>query len=51
MPEELTIAWIGVIGADEETTKRLLLEIGARSSEDGRPLWALIRRQPLPSSQ
>ncbi len=37
-----------VIGADEETTKRLLLEIGARASEDGRPLWALIKNKPLP---
>ncbi len=37
-----------VIGADEETTKRLLLEIGARASEDGRPLWALIENKPLP---
>ncbi len=39
-----------VIGADEETTKRLLLEVGARASEDGRPLWGLIERNPLPES-
>ncbi len=38
-----------VIGADEETTKRLLLEVGARASEDGQPLWGLITRNPLPS--
>ncbi|MCC5886787.1 MAG: hypothetical protein JJT88_10165 [Gammaproteobacteria bacterium] len=37
-----------VIGADEETTKRLLLELGARASEDGKPLWGLIARNPLP---
>jgi hypothetical protein len=40
-----------VIGADEETTKQLLLEIGARASEDGKDLWALISRKPLPHSQ
>lgn len=37
-----------VIGADEKTTKRLLLEVGARASEDGKPLWGLITRNPLP---
>ncbi|WP_163379574.1 hypothetical protein [Cyclobacterium sp. SYSU L10401] len=37
-----------VIGADEATTKRLLIEIGARASEDGKPIWALISRKPLP---
>ena len=36
-----------VIGADEEKTKRLLLEIGARASEDGQPMWALKSRAPL----
>lgn len=30
-----------VIGADEEKTKRLLLEVGARASEDGQEKWAL----------
>lgn len=40
-----------VIGADEETTKRLLLEIGARASEDGQALWGLIERNPLPQSE
>lgn len=40
-----------VIGADEKTTKRLLLEAGARASEDGQPLWGLIERNPLPSSK
>jgi hypothetical protein len=38
-----------VIGADEETTKRLLLEVGARASEDGQLLWGLIERNPLPN--
>jgi hypothetical protein len=28
-------------GADEKTTKRLLLDIGARASEDGQPKWGL----------
>jgi hypothetical protein len=37
-----------VIGADEATTKRLLLEIGARASEDGKPIWGLRSRNPLP---
>lgn len=37
-----------VIGADEETTKRLLIEVGARASETGKPIWALIARKPLP---
>jgi len=30
-----------VIGADEEKTKCLLLEIGARASEYGQALWTL----------
>jgi hypothetical protein len=37
-----------VIGADEQTTKSLLLQVGARASEDGQPLWGLIERNPLP---
>jgi len=37
-----------VIGADEALTKRLLLEIGARASEDGKQLWGLVSRNPLP---
>ena len=36
-----------IIGADEETTKRLLLAVGARASEDGQDLWALLKRKPL----
>ncbi len=40
-----------VIGADEETTKRLLLEVDARGSEDGQDLWGLIRRNPFKNSQ
>lgn len=36
-----------VVGASEETTKRLLLEVGARASEDGQNLWALKSRAPL----
>jgi hypothetical protein len=36
-----------VIGANEETTKRLLLEIGARGSEDQQDLWGLMKYHPL----
>ena len=36
-----------VIGADDETTKRLLLEIGARGSEDGEDQWGLRSRNPF----
>lgn len=38
-----------VIRADEKTTKKLLLSVGARASENGLPLWGLITRNPLPS--
>ncbi len=40
-----------VIGADEATTKNLLLQIGARASEDGQPLWGLLERNPLPKEE
>jgi hypothetical protein len=36
-----------VIGANEETTKRLLLEIGARGSEDQQELWGLVKFHPF----
>ncbi len=36
-----------VIGANEETTKRLLIEVGARASEDGQNLWGLIKHHPF----
>ncbi|NOZ10692.1 MAG: hypothetical protein GXP09_06630 [Gammaproteobacteria bacterium] len=39
-----------VIGADEEKTKRLLLQVGARASEDGQSKWALKSRAPLNKS-
>ncbi|MDP2619588.1 MAG: hypothetical protein Q8P46_05355 [Hyphomicrobiales bacterium] len=39
-----------VIGADEPTTIRLLLEIGARGSQTGNLVWGLISRNPLPES-
>ena len=38
-----------VIGADEDATKRLLLDVGARASENGEPKWALIANKPLPN--
>jgi len=36
-----------VIGANEETTKRLLLDIGARGSENDDNLWGLIKHNPF----
>jgi hypothetical protein len=39
-----------VVGADEECTKRLLIALGARASEDGSRLWGLIERNPLPEA-
>ena len=36
-----------VIGADEETTKRLLIEIGARGSEREDGMWGLIDKHPF----
>jgi len=40
-----------VIGADETTTQTLLIEIGARASEDGSEIWGLISRNPFPEEQ
>jgi hypothetical protein len=40
-----------VIGADEETTKALLIQIGARASEDGKGVWGLLEKHPLPGQQ
>lgn len=37
----------GVIGADEETTKRLLIEVEARASEKEDGLWGLIEYHPF----
>lgn len=40
-----------VVGADENTARRLLIEVGARSSEgernDGEEPWGLISKNPL----
>jgi len=36
-----------VIGADEKTAKRLLLDIGGRASEDGQPKWGLTKYHPV----
>lgn len=36
-----------VIGCDADTTKQLLLEIGARASENGKDMWAYVSRHPL----
>lgn len=36
-----------VIGADDETTKRLLFEVGARGSEKDDNMWGLIERHPF----
>jgi hypothetical protein len=35
---------VQVIGADEETTKRLLVEIGARGSEEAKGFWVLRKK-------
>ena len=39
-----------VVGADDETTKRLLFEIDARGSEKDDSMWGLIERHPLTKS-
>ena len=36
-----------VIGADDEATKRLLIEVGARGSEKDDGLWGLIESHPF----
>ena len=36
-----------VIGADDDTTRTLLLHLGARASEDGDDMWGLISRNPF----
>lgn len=36
-----------VIGTDDETTKRLLFEVGARGSEKDDDMWGLIERHPF----
>jgi hypothetical protein len=36
-----------IIGADYETTTRLLIEVGARGSESENDVWALIEAKPL----
>ena len=38
---------IHVVGADENNAKRLLLDIGARASEDGQAKWGLIKYHPI----
>lgn len=40
---------MSVIGSDAETTKKLLLQVCARASEDDQPLWSLIEHNPLPN--
>lgn len=39
-----------VIGADGETTKRLLFEIGARGSEIDDDMWGLLEHHPFKSN-
>lgn len=39
-----------VIGADDETTRRLLIEVAARGSEKEDGMWGLIERHPLNSN-
>lgn len=40
-----------VIGATEATTKRLLIEIGARGSEKDDSLWGLRKHHPLDKTE
>ena len=40
-----------VIGADEETTKKLLIQVGARGSEKDDGLWGLIEYHPLQATE
>ena len=39
-----------VIGASPGEVQKLLLQIGARGSERGNDMWALISRAPFPSN-
>ena len=39
-----------VIGASEVTTTRLLIELGARGSENDDGLWGLLKHHPLNST-
>jgi hypothetical protein len=38
-----------VVGLSDSVTRELLLEIGARGSENNPELWGLISRNPLPT--
>lgn len=55
MPDSVSDGWRKietlqrVIGADRETTTRLLVEIGARGSMKNADVWALIRDKPIPT--
>ena len=40
-----------IIGANYETTTRLLIELGARGSEGDEDVWALLSEKPLKHSQ
>ena len=40
-----------VIGSGEEETKRLLLDVDARASEDGSNQWGLLSRNPFKDEQ
>lgn len=39
-----------VIGASQDDTARLLIEIGARGSETGNDVWAYAKDKPLPTA-
>lgn len=40
-----------VIGAEEQETKRLLIEVGARGSENNDGKWGLIKNHPFPATE
>jgi len=41
----------GVIGANREETARLLIDLDARSDENGKDIWAFIKNKPLEEIQ
>ncbi len=40
-----------IIGTDDDETKRLLIEAGARGSEKGDGKWGLIKNHPFPGTE
>ncbi|MCE2748284.1 MAG: hypothetical protein LW715_05760 [Rhodobacter sp.] len=57
MPAEAHDGWRNivtlqrVVGASEDDTKRLLVELGARGSTQKKDMWAMIANKPLPKKE